>query len=51
MVPDPSRASRQGQSATLLDGTPVTFEQIADALKLTIPAGKQDPDITVVKLT
>ena len=38
------------RSATLLDGNPVTFEQSADSLKLTIPADQQDPVITVIKL-
>jgi len=38
-------------SATLLEGTPVTFEQTDKALKITIPQGKEDPNITVVKLT
>jgi len=38
------------RSAALLDGTPVMFEQTNALLKLTIPEGRQDPDITVVKL-
>jgi len=39
------------KSATLLDGTPVTFEQTEGSLKFTIPSEKRDPNITVVKLT
>lgn len=38
------------RSAALLDETPVSFEQTDALLKLTIPEGRQDPDITVVKL-
>jgi alpha-L-fucosidase len=38
------------RSATLLDGTPVPYEQSPRSLKLTIPQGKQDAAITVVKL-
>ena len=38
------------QSAALLDGNPVTFEQSADSLKFTVPADKQDAVITVIKL-
>jgi len=37
-------------SATLLEGTAVPFEQTDKALKITIPQGKEDPNITVVKL-
>ena len=38
-------------SAALLDGTPVPIEQSDAFLKITIPQGKEDPNITVVKLT
>lgn len=38
------------QSATLLDGNPVPFEESADSLKFTVPADKQDAVITVIKL-
>ena len=39
------------KSAALLDGTPVQCEQGKDVLQLTVPAGKQDSNITVIKLT
>lgn len=38
------------QSATLLDGNPVSFEQSADALTITVPLENQDPVITVIRL-
>jgi alpha-L-fucosidase len=38
------------KSATLLDGTLVQCEQKQDSLTLTVPAGKQDANITVIKL-
>ena len=39
------------KSAALLDGTPVQCEHSKDVLQLTVPAAKQDSNITVIKLT
>jgi alpha-L-fucosidase len=39
------------EKATLLDGTPVAFAQTAAGLSLTVPAGRRDAHITVVRLT
>lgn len=41
---------RPVRSATLLDGTAVEFAQTAEAVVLTVPAPKRDPNITVIKL-
>jgi alpha-L-fucosidase len=38
------------KSATLLDGTPVTFEQPSGSLRLIVSASRRDANITVVKL-